>query len=249
MKKNLIIWGAALLLILAAVVTVNNYNRTVKTPSTAKGPSAVQETASPAEASASTATSTSTPAPTSASTPALVSTPTSTSALTSRITPTSTPARTSTAAPTSTSAPAATPAPEDSGGNKAPGFTLTDLNGTKVSLSDFKGKKVFLNFWATWCSSCRGELPDIEKIYRENNKDLVILAVNWGEDKDAVKSFIDKNRYNFMVLLDTNQEIIGLYNISTIPASFFIDRNGNLVARQIGAMDETEMKEYINSIK
>ena len=85
-------------------------------------------------------------------------------------------------------------------------FKLKDLNGNEISLSQFKGKKVFLNFWATWCPPCKAEMPDIEKVYNETkDSDLVILAVNINEKKDTVKSFIEKSKYHFTVLLDSTQ--------------------------------------------
>lgn len=130
---------------------------------------------------------------------------------------------------------------------KAIDFKLKDLNGNDVSLNDFKGKNVLLNFWATWCPPCKAEMPDMEKFYQENkNSDLVILAVNLGEDKQTVKSFIDKNKYNFNILLDSDQDVAIKYNIVSIPTSFFIDKESNIVSRKIGAMTIEEMKSYVN---
>lgn len=128
-------------------------------------------------------------------------------------------------------------------------FTLVDLEGNKVSLSDFKGKKVFLNFWATWCPPCKSEMPEIEKVYQETkDSDLVILAVEIGEPLDTVKTFIDDNNYNFKVLLDSDQAVATNYGISAIPTSFFIDEQGNIVSKKIGAMTYDEMKEYIDTL-
>jgi len=129
---------------------------------------------------------------------------------------------------------------------KAQDFKLKDLNGNEVSLSDFKGKKVFLNFWASWCPPCKAEMPEIERLYQETkDSDLVILAVDIGEDKATVKSFIDKNKYNFEVLLDINQETASKYNISSIPSSYFIDKDGNIVATHLGSMNLSQMKSYV----
>lgn len=143
----------------------------------------------------------------------------------------------------------------NSGGNqttktKAPDFTLKDFDGNNVSLSDFRGKKVFLNFWATWCPPCKAEMPDIEKIYQENkdDKDFVIIAVDLGEDEETVKNFIDQNKYNFKILLDTDQSVGAQYNITAIPTSFFIDRDGNITNMRRGSMGEEEMREYIKAI-
>lgn len=129
-------------------------------------------------------------------------------------------------------------------------FKLQDLSGKEVSLSDFKGKKVYLNFWATWCPPCKGEIPDIEKLYNETkNSDLVILAVDIGEDRDTVQSFLKSNNYNFNVLLDMDQSTASKYSISGIPTSYFINKDGTISAKRVGAMSLSEMKSYISSIK
>lgn len=128
-------------------------------------------------------------------------------------------------------------------------FKLKDLNGKEVSLSDFKGKKVFLNFWASWCPPCKGEMPDIEKLHVETkDTDLVILAVNIGEDNSTAKSFMEKNKYNFTVLLDSDQSIAAQYNIGAIPTSFFIDKEGNIVNSTRGGMTLEQMKNNISKL-
>lgn len=135
-------------------------------------------------------------------------------------------------------------------GDKAIDFTLMDLDGKKVSLSDFKGKKsVYLNFFATWCPPCRGEMPDIERMYqRYKDKNFVVLAVNLGEDRNTVTSFVKNNGYNFDVLLDTEQSVGQQYETSAIPVSVFIDKNGNVVAKRVGALGEEEMEQYVKML-
>jgi thiol-disulfide isomerase/thioredoxin len=126
-------------------------------------------------------------------------------------------------------------------------FKLKDLDGKEISLSSFKGKKVFLNFWATWCPPCQAEMPEIEKLYQETKtSDLVILAVDLGEDKSTAKAFIDKNKYTFKILLDTDGKLASDYNISSIPSSYFIDKDGYIVATHLGSMNLAQMKSYIN---
>ena len=128
-------------------------------------------------------------------------------------------------------------------------FKLKDLDGKELSLSDLKGKKVFLNFWATWCPPCKAEMPEIEKLYEETkDSDLVIVAVEIGESLDTVKSFIDSNKYSFKVLLDSDQSVASKYNISSIPISYFIDVDGNIVSKNVGAMDIDQMKTYIKTL-
>ena len=110
-------------------------------------------------------------------------------------------------------------------------FTLEDLNGKKVSLSDYKGKAVMLNFWATWCPPCRREMPSMEKLYSKINKaGFEILAVNIQEDKKTVSDFVSKNKYTFPVLLDTEAEAASIYQIRTIPTTFLVDKKGYLRA-------------------
>ncbi len=132
---------------------------------------------------------------------------------------------------------------------KAIDFKLKDLDGKELSLSDLKGKKVFLNFWATWCPPCKAEMPEIEKLYQETkDSDLVIVAVEIGEPLDTVKPFIDKNKYNFKVLLDPDQSVATKYNITSIPTSYFIDTDGNIVSQHVGGMNIDQMKAYIKTL-
>jgi peroxiredoxin len=128
-------------------------------------------------------------------------------------------------------------------------FTVTDLDGNSVKLSDFRGQYVFLNFWATWCPPCKAEMPEIEKIrqlFPERN--LVILAVSTGEDKSTVAAFIKQYGYTFDIALDTNQSVASKYNITGIPTSFFIDMEGNIVAKAVGGLSESAMMNYVNQL-
>ncbi len=128
-------------------------------------------------------------------------------------------------------------------------FTLEDLQGNKVTLSELKGKKVYLNFWATWCPPCKEEMPDIEKLYQETkDSNLVILAIDIGEDKKTVQDFINKNNYNFTVLLDTEGTAAELYQVTGIPTSYFIDTEGYLGNAVTGAIPLETMKEYVNNL-
>lgn len=129
-------------------------------------------------------------------------------------------------------------------------FTLEDLDGNKITLSELKGKKIFLNFWATWCPPCKAEMPDIEKLYKETkDSGIIILAVNVGEDKKTVQDFIVKNNYSFTVLLDAAGEVSQLYQVTGIPTSYFIDTEGYLYDGVTGAMPLESMKEYVNKLK
>ena len=132
---------------------------------------------------------------------------------------------------------------------KASDFTLKDLNGKTVSLSDFRGKSVYVNFFATWCPPCKGEMPDIEKMYQKYaSKGLVILAVDLSEDAATVKNFIQKNGYNFKVLLDSDNRAGNQYQTNAIPVSVFIDKAGNIVSRIVGALTLEDMEKNISII-
>ncbi len=118
-------------------------------------------------------------------------------------------------------------------------FTLDDLAGNKVKLSSFKGKVVLLNFWATWCPPCRAEMPSMEKLYQSlrNNPEFVFLAVDSQEDPATVKSFIEKNKYHFPVLLDVNGAVTAQYSVRAYPTTYLIDRRGRVAGGIIGARE------------
>ena len=124
-------------------------------------------------------------------------------------------------------------------GQVAPDISLTDMQGNRVNLSDYRGQVVILNFWATWCPPCREEMPSMEKLHRDyQDKGLVMLAVNVEENgKKAVTSFLKKTPYSFPILLDEQAEAQNSYGVFRYPESFIIDRNGIVVERIIGARD------------
>lgn len=124
-------------------------------------------------------------------------------------------------------------------GAAAPDFSLLDMQGNKVTLSQFKGKVVIINFWATWCPPCREEMPSMEKLYRRfADKGLVMLALNVEDDgKELVADFLKKTPYSFPILLDEDQSVQETYGVFRFPESFIIDRNGQVVERIVGARD------------
>lgn len=133
-------------------------------------------------------------------------------------------------------------------GKKAIDFEVELLTGEKVKLSNYLGKPIFLNFWATWCGPCVGEMPDIEMIKNEYGDELVVLLINGGESKNDVQSFIDKKGYTFNVGLDERGEILTKYDSMYIPLSIFIDENGIIQERKVGALSEENMKRIIEDI-
>jgi peroxiredoxin len=128
-------------------------------------------------------------------------------------------------------------------------FTLTDLDGNEVKLSDYRGTNVYINFWATWCKWCKKEMPDIEKIYQAHQGgDLVVLALSVGEDRDKVSSYIEEHGYPFKVLLDPDKSVALKYDIKPIPVSIFVDKEGYIAYRKLGAMTEAEMIAVIEGL-
>jgi thiol-disulfide isomerase/thioredoxin len=133
-------------------------------------------------------------------------------------------------------------------GELAPDFTLVNLDGKEVSLSDYKGKTVLVNFWATWCGFCDMEMPDLNKLDKEND-DLVVLAVNVMEEKDIVQEYIDEGGYEFEVVLDSDGAITRNYLVSGFPTSYFIDKEGVLLGGVPGMLTYDQMNEILDSIK
>lgn len=133
-------------------------------------------------------------------------------------------------------------------GKPAPDFTLKDLNGEDVSLSDYKGQYVLINFWATWCGYCDMEMPDLQK-FDDENEDLVVLAVDVKEKSSDVSDYIIKNGYDFKVILDSEGRIANTYRVSGFPTSYFVDKEGLLQGVVPGMMDIEKMNEIFNEVK
>ncbi|MGA2478273.1 MAG: TlpA disulfide reductase family protein [Spirochaetia bacterium] len=114
-------------------------------------------------------------------------------------------------------------------------FTLQSLDGKKVSLSSFKGKLVFLSFWATWCGPCKQELPSVQAMYNTlKAKGFEIIAVDVMEDQKTVSSFVKANAMTFPVLLDSSGSVGRDYDAGSIPTNYILDRNGKILARIVG---------------
>jgi thiol-disulfide isomerase/thioredoxin len=121
---------------------------------------------------------------------------------------------------------------------KAQNFILTSLEGNEVSLEDYRGKIVLLNFWATWCPPCRAEMPSMEKLYKKfKDKDFTILAIDVQEDANSVKIFREKYKLNFPILLDSDGSVQQFYGVISLPTTYLVDREGNIIGGAIGARD------------
>lgn len=132
-------------------------------------------------------------------------------------------------------------------------FELTDQYGNKHKLSDYKGKVVFLNFWATWCPPCRMEMPHIEELYNEynkNNDEVVFLGVAnpGGQEKSVsgIKKFLEDEGHTFPTVFDESGELFGKYQVSSLPTTYMIDKEGNIYGYVSGALTKDIMKNIIN---
>lgn len=167
---------------------------------------------------------------------------------------TSTPAAGDSAADDKDTSSAQTNAPDtDPDTVPAPDFTLTDQNGAEHTLSDYQGKTVFLNFWATWCPPCRSEMPEIQALYEkygENEGDLIVLAVaapNLGQEgsiKD-ISDFLNENGYTFPVVMDAYGLYSSIYGIRAYPTTFMIDKDGNIFGYVESAMSGDIMESIV----
>ena len=124
-------------------------------------------------------------------------------------------------------------------------FVLADLHGKKWALKDLRGTVVLVNFWATWCSPCRSEMPDLEALYKQfKDEGFVVLSIS-DEDATKVNAFIDEYRFTYPILLDPGRKINDLFNIEGIPKSFVYDRDGKLVAQAIDMRTKRQFMEML----
>lgn len=135
--------------------------------------------------------------------------------------------------------------------NPAPDFTVVDYDGNKVKLSDYKGKPVVLNFWATWCYYCKVEMPDFNEAYK-NYPDVQFLMVNAtgtnGETVESAKAYVEQEKYEFPVLFDTMYEANQAYRLSSFPMTVFIDAEGNIVSSRVGMLTKEALENEIKKI-
>ena len=134
-------------------------------------------------------------------------------------------------------------------GSVAVDFTLEALDGTEVSLSQYRGDAVLINFWATWCPPCRAEIPDIEDAYRaRRDEGLVVLGVSVEQSRAAVAPFVELAGMTYPVLLDELSQVYNTYRAPGLPMSLLIDESGVIQARHIGQLSRAQLDEYLNQV-
>lgn len=134
---------------------------------------------------------------------------------------------------------------------QAPSFRLKDLNGEEVTLEDYRGKVIFLNFWATWCMPCRLEIESMKKLYTEfKDRGFIILAVNIKESTKDVKAFQKEFKMNFPILLDSDGRVFSRYGVRLVPMTYLIDREGYMIGSVLGTRNwsSEEAFELVNHL-
>lgn len=150
---------------------------------------------------------------------------------------------------------ATNPANDGTGkGDAAPNFTLTTLDGKEVTLSDYKGKKVVLNFWATWCPPCKAEMPHMQNYYEDKaeQENVEILAVNLTSSDsglDKVQAFQEDYALSFPIPLDEEGIVGETYQAITIPTTYMIDTTGTIQNKIVGPMDEQMLTDLVSNLK
>ena len=134
----------------------------------------------------------------------------------------------------------------------APDFTVLDMDGNEVNLSDYFGKPIIINFWATWCGPCKSELPAFDNMYAKYGDDVTFIMLNLTDGSrdtvDKVNQFVNDNGYSFPVYFDTTLEAANTYGAYSIPTTYLIDDEGIPVHSQMGAMSEEHLEQLINAL-
>lgn len=159
-----------------------------------------------------------------------------------------TPAETENQTPQGSDAPEETEPPKV----EAPDFTVEDADGEEVKLSDYVGKPIVLNFWASWCSPCKSEMPEFNAAWEELEGEVQFLMVNMTdgsrETVDTAKEYVEGQGFSFPVFFDTGSEAAMAYSAYSLPTTYFIDAEGYVVARAVGAIDRDTLQKGLDLI-
>ena len=131
-------------------------------------------------------------------------------------------------------------------GEPAPNFALKDTSGRLVTLSELRGRVVWVNFWAAWCVPCKQELPAIQKLYDEKHGDgLEVVEVNWQESAETAQEFWQSMGLSLPLVLDRSGDVFSQYKLRGLPDSFFVDRDGKIAAMYFGFLNEKRAREKL----
>lgn len=131
----------------------------------------------------------------------------------------------------------------------APQLRLKDLSGNSVSLTDYSGKVVLVNMWATWCPPCKAEMPTLEAFYEKYKNDgFVIVGINDGETRDLVEPFVSEHNLTFPIWLDEHYASEKAFNTANLPSSYVIDRQGTVRLMWIGAISARVLEKYVPDV-
>ncbi len=135
----------------------------------------------------------------------------------------------------------------------APDFTVIDNSENEVKLSQMKGRPVVVNFWASWCPPCKNEMPDFEKAYKKYGGDISFMMVNMTDGQqetlEKARTHIEQNGYTFPVYFDTKYSAAVAYMVESLPTTYFVDADGNIVTYALGMIDYEALEKGIKMIK
>lgn len=137
-------------------------------------------------------------------------------------------------------------------GNTAPDFKLPTLEGEQIKLSDFRGKKVIMNMWASWCPPCKAEMPDLQSFYIDHQAEgIEVFGINLTEaekNKQDVTHFIEEYELTFPIVLDEKSQTADLYEVTTIPTTYIVDSKGKIAQKIVGMVTYERVKEIISKV-
>lgn len=135
---------------------------------------------------------------------------------------------------------------------KAPNFTVLNQKESEVHFDDFKGKPVIINFWASWCGPCQSEMPDFQEVYEKYGDEITFMMINMTdgsrETMESALACIEEAGYTFPVYFDTTYSAASVYGVSTLPATYFIDGEGNIIANGVGMLSADSIQKGIKLI-